>query len=313
MTNEEPPRTVFTTGDLHRSGSSNRIIKGRVASGELSRIRRGAFSSERPQDPVARHRELIWATHDRLGDRTVLSHDSAAVLLGLPVQNDRLALVRATRHRTGAGGGNTTAWVRISAAPWCDDDIVTVDGIQITSPARTAADLAREQSRDHAVITLDAALHLARRRTGSDADMRQQIAEHLRQARARSGYRAAVYALTLANGLAESPLETRSRLCFSDHGLPTPVLQLEILDEHGDFVGRVDFAWPDHDTIGEADGMVKYDLHRRLGERPIDVVMREKKRENRMQGMDWRVARWVDDDLDRPRALCARIASLMRL
>ncbi len=37
-----------------------------------------------------------------------------------------------------------------------------------------------------------------------------------------------------------------------------PELQRVILDEHGKFVARVDFAWEQHRTVGEFDGPIKY-------------------------------------------------------
>jgi hypothetical protein len=45
----------------------------------------------------------------------------------------------------------------------------------------------------------------------------------------------------LADGLAESPQETRVRLLIGRSDLPTPAAQYRVFDERG-FVARVDFA-----------------------------------------------------------------------
>ena len=67
----------------------------------------------------------------------------------------------------------------------------------------------------------------------------------------------AVRALSLADGRAESPLETRGRLRIVGAGLPTPELQVEIRGA-GRLVGVVD-AWFDEAAVAvEFDGRVKY-------------------------------------------------------
>jgi hypothetical protein len=58
----------------------------------------------------------------------------------------------------------------------------------------------------------------------------------------------------LADGLAESPQETRLRLLMQRGGLPHPVAQFRVLDGDG-FVARVDFAWPDRKVAVEYDGL----------------------------------------------------------
>ena len=58
----------------------------------------------------------------------------------------------------------------------------------------------------------------------------------------------------LADGRAESPMESEARLVFIDGGLPVPELQLEIVDLYGK-LWRVDFAWPDCKLIAEYDSV----------------------------------------------------------
>ena len=81
----------------------------------------------------------------------------------------------------------------------------------------------------------------------------------------------------------------------------------------GGLVGRVDFAWPEHRTVGELDGRVTYgrggqdglpERDRRSGE---DAVWAEKIREDLLRDLGWFVVRWTWDDLWRPGLVAARV------
>jgi hypothetical protein len=59
-------------------------------------------------------------------------------------------------------------------------------------------------------------------------------------------------------------------------GLPRPVLQAEIGDEHGRFVTRTDFYWPEFGVVGEADGAAKYSTAAVIrSERQSEAIMRD--------------------------------------
>ena len=118
-------------------------------------------------------------------------------------------------------------------------------------------------------------------------------------------------ALKAADGRAESPLETLSRLLFQAEGIPTPLLQFLVLDRQGRFVARCDFGWPDFRILGEADGMAKYTTLLRPGETAADAILREKQRENALQALGWIVFRWCYDDLLNPGRLVARLRALL--
>ena len=66
------------------------------------------------------------------------------------------------------------------------------------------------------------------------------IAERHRGARGTVQLRAA---LGLADGGAESPQETRTRLVLTDAGLRPQRTQIEIFNNFGDFVHRIDMGW----------------------------------------------------------------------
>lgn len=82
--------------------------------------------------------------------------------------------------------------------------------------------------------------------------------------------------------------------------IPAPVLQLDVYDGGGRFIGRSDFGWKEAGLLGEFDGRVKYGKLLRPGEDPTDVVIREKQREDRLRRVGWDVVRFMQDDLRQP-------------
>jgi hypothetical protein len=104
----------------------------------------------------------------------------------------------------------------------------------------------------------------------------------------------AVRAASLADGRAESPLETRGRLRIVGAGLPAPELQVEIRAE-GRLVAVVD-AWFDAAVAVEFDGRVKYTAPWR-GRSPEQVLWEEKRREDELRALDIGVVRLTDADV----------------
>ncbi|MGN6325181.1 hypothetical protein [Pseudolysinimonas sp.] len=100
------------------------------------------------------------------------------------------------------------------------------------------------------------------------------------------------FALGFGDGRAESVGESLSRLAIHRVGLAAPVLQARFDDDRG-LVGFADFWWPDSGVIGEFDGLGKYrrDLAGR-GRPPEEIVIAEKRREDRMRALGPRVVRW---------------------
>jgi len=121
-----------------------------------------------------------------------------------------------------------------------DDELVLIDGMAVTNPARTAFDLARHLHRDLAVRHLDA---LARA-TGIEAVDVLALDDRYRRARGRG--RCAV-ALDLMDGGAQSPKETSLRLLVIDEGFPRPRTQIHVTDGTND--AFLDMGW-DEPMIG---------------------------------------------------------------
>ena len=109
-------------------------------------------------------------------------------------------------------------------------------------------------------------------------------------------------ACALADGLAESPQETRLRLTLQRSGLPAPVAQYRVRD--GDrVVARVDFGWPARKVALEYDGL----WHGESGQ-----FAKDRRRLNRLTAAGWRVIFVTAADLHDPEGLLARIAAALR-
>ncbi|WP_207842255.1 hypothetical protein [Williamsia soli] len=180
-----------------------------------------------------------------------------------------------------------------------------IDGVLLTKLAMTACDVARQGSFAQAVVVLDHALRL-----GVDRAELESIAQ--RSAKS-SGVAVLRRSLDAADRRSESVGESLSRTLFIEWSdIPIPSLQTEYREPWGELIARVDFDW-DGKVVGEFDGRVKYEKHRRPGESVSDVVIREKRREDRLREEGILVIRWVWDDLKDPRLLPARIRKVLRV
>ena len=99
---DAPPPDPLLRRDLVREGWSDDELARSIRRGDLSRLRRGAYlSGPAPVDGAARHLLLVHATLRTLRRPGVVSHQSAAVLHGLPLWGTGLACAG---HWTGPAG-----------------------------------------------------------------------------------------------------------------------------------------------------------------------------------------------------------------
>jgi hypothetical protein len=181
-----------------------------------------------------------------------------------------------------------------------DDEIMIIDGVQVTSPGRTVADLARILPFEQAVVAADGALHRGLLTV-------HQLTDAIERISGAPGSRSAGRVARFANGLSESVGESRSRVLMHVAGLPAPALQVDVHDHRGLLLGRCDYAWHGGRLLGEFDGRVKYGRLLRPGETAGDVVFEEKRREDALRDNGSRVVRWVWAELDQPNYLVERI------
>jgi hypothetical protein len=111
------------------------------------------------------------------------------------------------------------------------------------------------------------------------------------------GSRSAGRVTVFADGLAESVGESRGRVKIAAAGLPAPELQVEMCDDFGLVVARVDFLFRAMRTIGEFDGRIKYRLAG-AGSDLEEVLWREKRREDALRALGYEVVRFTWADLE---------------
>ncbi|SDU85612.1 Transcriptional regulator, AbiEi antitoxin, Type IV TA system [Microlunatus sagamiharensis] len=284
-------------------GLSDQDLGRLQAVGDLVRLRRGGYlrGDVRDLTPEDRHRLLVQATVPLLERGSTLSHGSAAVVHGLPVDALGLAQVHLTRPRR--GGGRTRALVRVHTSALAEHELEERDGLRLTSLARTVVDVARSMPFERAVPTADRALRLGLDRDALDAAL-------VRAARW-PGAPVARRVAAFADGRSESVGESLSRVLLAERAVPAPELQLPVLDGRH-LVARVDFAWPDAGVVGEFDGKVKYGRLLAEGDDVREVVHREKLREDALRDLGWQVVRWTWPDLARPEVVVDRLARAFR-
>jgi hypothetical protein len=177
------------------------------------------------------------------------------------------------------------------------DEVCLIDGVPVTTPARTAYDLGRRGSLTEAVVRLDA--------LANATDLKRDDVTALR-ARHRGGRGLALLreAVALMDGGAESPQESRTRLLLMAAGFPRPQTQIRVCDEYGDFVGRVDMGWSEWKVGVEYDGPQHWATpaaHARTIERIADL-----------EAQGWNIVRLSRDILRyRPGTFLARVRDAM--
>ncbi len=171
-------------------------------------------------------------------------------------------------------------------------------GRRATTPARTAYDLGRRLPFGDAVAMVDALCNASGLKPGAV----QEIADQHIGARGVVQLRRV---LDVVDGGAESPQETRTRLCLIDAGLPRPATQIVILDEFGRFVARADLGWPEWKVLVEYDGAQHW-TDRRQRSRDIDRIAT-------LEALGWKVIRVSADLLhNRPEVLINRVRAALR-
>ncbi|TCK21241.1 type IV toxin-antitoxin system AbiEi family antitoxin domain-containing protein [Pseudonocardia endophytica] len=293
--------------DLLRAGVTDDEMRRAVRNGLWHPVRPGAYlRADDPvlADPDQRHVQLVLATVLRLDGTPIVSHLSAAAMYELPLWGVPLRTVHVTREAS--SGGRRTRHLHVHPAPIAPDEVLTIGGLQVTSPARTVVDIARTVRFESAVVIADAALK-------AELCTRDELDAAVVRAGRRSGGPASRRVVAFADGLSDGPGESRSRVRMQLACLPRPVLQHVVRDRNGRRVGQVDFWWPHAGVIGEYDGEIKYGRLLRPGQDASTVVYREKLREDALRAQPGvrTVVRWTWRDVEEFDELASRLRELL--
>lgn len=292
---------VLRYADEILAGQTAHSLANRVASNELIRLRPGHYvraAEVVDAFPDVKHLLTVQSAIGLCSDGTVLSHVSAAVMHGLPIWGIDSGKVHVTKPRP--SGGHVAPGLHTHCQPMEQADVVTLDGLPVTSAARTVVDVLRCAPFEQGVVVADAAL---RRGLVSGEELAGQVelAQH------RRGIAMARRVLAFADGRSESVGESRSRVLMYRSGLVVPDLQVEIRGFDDRVIARADFGIEAVRWAGEFDGLVKYGRLRLEGETEGDAVTREKRREDLVRDQQWLMLRWVWAELSRPALLKQRM------
>ncbi len=185
--------------------------------------------------------------------RSVISHFTAAELMGLRVwtSQDRSPDIVWLSCEPGCRRNLKRADVVLRRAALTEADLRLHRGLWLTSEARTTIDIARELPLREAVVTIDHALSGFVSRAALEAALERQYRW--------PGVQNARAAVSLGDPRSESALESFARAVFVECGLPAPILQAEFWNGYRWLADRVDFWWPEFRTVGEADGLAKFE------------------------------------------------------
>jgi hypothetical protein len=249
---------------------------------------RALWDSRTGYDEQARLRDL--AAHLVMSPEHLMSHDSAARALGIPMLRPRHELSHITRE--GVGGSRTDRGVKHHLTRLGLLNTVQVDGVPVTGPARTAVDLAREHGYVTGVVACDQVLHEGRSTGLVKADLEAVLSTmwcwpHVSEARA---------AIELSDPGAESVGESLTRLLILELGIGAPETQFPV--RIGDKEAWTDIRVGCH--IFEFDGRLKFrDLSRGgVATRPVeDIVWDERQRQRQICAEGLGMSRVIWDEL----------------
>ena len=257
-------RGVFTRVEAEHMGWTTKSIRRRVVQGAWLELHRSSYvEAARWEAATPQLRHAMQSIAAALGRRVVVAGPSAACVQGFAVLSVP----------------GTPCLLRAADLP--PDHVTDVAGVLVTREARTVIDCARQGGFEAGVVVADSALRL-------QAVTRPALVAMLERGKHWNAIQVARAAVDEADARSESPLESLSRVRLLQCDLPRPDLQHVIEVGPGESY-RVDFHWKDHRTIGEADGMVKYDDR--------SVLRAEKRRELALCEAGFEIVRWSWEEI----------------
>lgn len=173
------------------------------------------------------------------------------------------------------------------------DEVCSLRDVQLTTPLRTAFDIGRTRPIGQAIPILDALFNATGIKTG-------QVLALAERHKGDRGVRQLRTVLTLVDGGAESPQESRLRLLLIGAGLPRPQTQIVFRELRI----RVDMGWPQWRVAVEYDGVQHWSDRY---QRSWDI-----ERLARLEAAGWAVVRVSAEMLTRPEALIERVRAKLR-
>jgi len=263
----------LVTLDMAREvGVSSQRLTDFVRRGLVARVARGVYAvGPAPDLPDPRHVTLAW--------RVVLTGPSAVAWWGvdLPKAPGRLYV---TAPRSRGRWRDAQPGICLARANLAMHEVVTLRGVRVTSPLRTALDYARRAALEDAVAVVDAFLRA--KLVGYDEFISAA-------ARAEGpGSRQLRLVADLADPASGSILESLCRVLLWRNGLAPECTQYSLTHPRTGWIGYLDFAWPSLRVALECDG---YEWHA-----DREPFQRDRRRWSAINRADWGsgVVTWFD-------------------
>ena len=242
---EEIPNRPFRADELEKLGITRHELRRWVAEGLVRRPFVGVYCSASIPDTTLTRAQcvvLVVPPHAVLCERSaswlhrVDLYDYADLDIIPPLE-----IISVDGHsrlrRSGVVTGERTL---------AEEDICVVAGVRVTSPARTACDLARLRGRNAALAALDAFMRIC-------GVTHQDLWEVAGRLAGRRGVKQLRELIPLATPKAESTGESWTRMAIHDAGLPTPAPNAWVpVPEYG--LVRLDLAYLRLKVAVEYDG-----------------------------------------------------------
>jgi hypothetical protein len=297
---------VWLRRDALAEGYSDRKIAKLVSTGEWYRVRRGAYTSGelwRSLSPEDRHRVLCRAVLLTAHPTAALTHVSGAIEWAAETWGFNLDEVHLTR--TDGKSGRREDGVVHHRGKLAEHEVVVRNGVRVATAARTVAETCTTAGVEPALVVANSLLH-GGATSRAEMETQTELTRHWPRSLTTELVR------RLADERIESVAESRALHLFWCEHIPRPEPQVEVYDESGRLVGRVDFLWAKYGLFAEIDGRTKYLVMRRRGETLDDFLLREKRREEQICALTgWVCIRITWEDLARPRLLARRIRRLL--
>ena len=301
---------VFTAQTAMAAGISHHVLRRLVRHKSVIRFQCGVYGQLRVGDPeeerwariqrehIVRARAALQAHPDH-----ALSHTSGAVVFGWPVSLHPDEPVHLTALHVEPRSRRVDGKVLHHSDSIINDE-VEVDGLRVLTPDRTVADCLRTMTPANGVAVADGALR------GGATDL-LAVERSLAGMRRWRGRPKAKASLRLVDPRRETWFESFSFVGLHGLGIDLPTPQVEVFNECGRLVGRVDGMWIAEGTVAEADGQGKYllgtpDGGGASGNDAARRVVAEKCREDDLRDLGLEMVRWGVPEIRRSLALVAR-------
>jgi hypothetical protein len=265
------------------------VTRSQLQSGLYRRLMHNVYADPRL---TADHQLFARGALLLMPEAAVLGGRTAAAWYGAPFASTTDAVLAVVPPGTSWRGPRG---VRVHKRPIGAHDVVTLEdeggAVRLTSPLRTAWEICALETAATAVALLDGMV-----RAGHlDPNALSRLGSSIK---GRWGSRRVAKLVPLVDGRSQSPPESWVRVACVRAGLPAPVPQFDVL-AGGEWLGRVDLAWPEHRLIVEYEGAYHFEGVQ---------IQRDDRRYARLVAAGWRVIRVSAADLRDLDSVVSRIA-----